>query len=155
MEIVINKCYGGFSISLKAIKRMAELKGRKCYFFDYDIKQEMYTPTTLDLVTKWSTFAFDIPNPNDELAYPKRKNWLSLSTKEREEYNRKYESHLLPSRPTDRTDADLIRVIRELGEEANGHCAELEIIEIPDGIEYNIDEYDGVESVHEVHRSWG
>lgn len=27
-------------------------------------------------------------------------------------------------------------------------------VEIPDGIEWELDEYDGLESVHECHRSW-
>ncbi len=54
----------------------------------------------------------------------------------------------------ERTDKNLIQVIEELGKEANGSCAELKIIEIPDDIEYEISEYDGAESVHEKHRSW-
>jgi hypothetical protein len=48
----------------------------------------------------------------------------------------------------------LVQVIEELGEEANGSHAKLEVIEIPDGVEYTIDEYDGIESIHEKHRSW-
>ena len=39
-------------------------------------------------------------------------------------------------------------------EKANGPCASLEIVQIPDDVEYEIDEYDGSESIHEVHRSW-
>ena len=39
-------------------------------------------------------------------------------------------------------------------EKANGSCSSLTIIEIPDDIQYTIDEYDGMESVHEDHRSW-
>lgn len=32
-KVVINKCFGGFSISKKAVKMLAEMEGRKCYFF--------------------------------------------------------------------------------------------------------------------------
>lgn len=54
-----------------------------------------------------------------------------------------------------RTDPDLIRCIETLGSErASGLCAELHVIEIPDDIEYEIHNYDGIESVHEKHRSW-
>lgn len=57
-------------------------------------------------------------------------------------------------RNIERTDPDLIRVIEELGTDANGRFAELKIIEIPDDIEYDIAEYDGVEWVAEKHRTW-
>jgi len=53
-----------------------------------------------------------------------------------------------------RTHPDVIAVVEALGKGANGSCAGLEIIEIPDGINWHIDEYDGVETVHEAHRSW-
>lgn len=54
----------------------------------------------------------------------------------------------------DRTDPILISVVEELGEKANGQCAKLSIIEIPDDLVYNIHDYDGMESVHEFHRTW-
>ena len=54
-----------------------------------------------------------------------------------------------------RTDPKLIECIETLGEKANGRFAYLTVIEIPDDIEWEIDSYDGVETVHEVHRSWG
>ena len=53
-----------------------------------------------------------------------------------------------------RTNADLVWVVEELGRAANGRFAKLKIVEVPDGIEWEIDEYDGVESVHEKHRTW-
>ena len=54
----------------------------------------------------------------------------------------------------DRTDPILIQVVEALGAEADGHFAKLRIIEIPDDIEWEITEYDGSESVEEVHRKW-
>jgi hypothetical protein len=53
-----------------------------------------------------------------------------------------------------RTAPELIACIEKLGEKANGRYAEIEIIEIPDDIKWYIDEYDGKEIIHEVHRSW-
>jgi hypothetical protein len=54
-----------------------------------------------------------------------------------------------------RSDPILVRVVEEMGSKANGNFAELKVVEIPDGVQYEIDEYDGMESIHEVHRSWG
>ena len=48
----------------------------------------------------------------------------------------------------------LVQDVEELGEVANGDYAELVVVEIPDGVEWEIDEYDGIEKIDEVHRSW-
>lgn len=93
-RIVINKCFGGFGLSKKAIDL-------------YKTKTEMEDDFNL--------YAHDI----------------------------------------ERDDPILIEVIEELGEEANGACAELKIVEIPDDVKWEIEEYDGIEWVSEVHRTWG
>jgi arginine/lysine/ornithine decarboxylase len=54
----------------------------------------------------------------------------------------------------DRSDPDLIAVIEEMGELANGWAAEIAIIEIPDDVKWHIHEYDGIEHVAEDHRTW-
>jgi hypothetical protein len=41
-----------------------------------------------------------------------------------------------------------------MGEAADGAFAELKVIEIPDGVEWQIDEYDGTEWIAEKHRTW-
>jgi len=41
-KIVINTCFGGFSLSPKAIKRISELKGKECYFFKWLIKTDKF-----------------------------------------------------------------------------------------------------------------
>ena len=46
-----------------------------------------------------------------------------------------------------RTDPVLVQVVEELGERANGMCAELRIYEIVAGTKYRIDEYDGLEHI--------
>jgi len=33
MKIAVNRCYGGFGLSAKAVKRIAELNGKECYFY--------------------------------------------------------------------------------------------------------------------------
>jgi hypothetical protein len=53
-----------------------------------------------------------------------------------------------------RNDEKLIRVVEELKQRANGHCASLKIVSIPDGVEWQISTSGGVEHVSEVHRTW-
>lgn len=53
-----------------------------------------------------------------------------------------------------RTDERLIQCIETLGERANGTSAHLTIVEIPDDVEWEIEEYDGRECVAEKHRVW-
>lgn len=53
-----------------------------------------------------------------------------------------------------RDDPILIQVIEQLGDKANGMHASLKIVEIPEEIEWIIQEYDGVEHVAEKHRTW-
>lgn len=55
----------------------------------------------------------------------------------------------------DRTDPDLVAVVEELGNLANSKVSQLKVVEIPDGIEYTIEEYDGVELIAEKHETWG
>ena len=53
-----------------------------------------------------------------------------------------------------RDDPILIQVVEELGIGANGKFAALKVVEIPNDVEWQIDEYDGVEWVAEKHRTW-
>lgn len=54
----------------------------------------------------------------------------------------------------ERDDPDLVRVVEELGKEANGRYADLKVVEIPDDVKWDIEEYDGSEWIAEVHRTW-
>jgi hypothetical protein len=53
-----------------------------------------------------------------------------------------------------RNDKDLVEIVESLGNLANGFCASLRIVEIPDGVEWHISEYDGIEHIAENHRTW-
>jgi hypothetical protein len=53
-----------------------------------------------------------------------------------------------------RDDVYLIQIVEELGEKSWGHYAELKIVEVPDEVDWVIEQYDGREWVAEVHRTW-
>jgi hypothetical protein len=53
-----------------------------------------------------------------------------------------------------RDDPVLVAVVRELGADADTRFAKLKIVEVPYGVEWTIEEYDGVEWVAEKHRKW-
>lgn len=53
-----------------------------------------------------------------------------------------------------RDDPFLAQVVKELGEKADTMFSELEVIEIPDGVKWQIGEHDGLEWVEEKHRVW-
>jgi hypothetical protein len=101
-KIVINACYGGFSISNAAMKRYAELMG-----FEYKAPvKEYYTSYVIDLAgTEISDYEIN------------------------------------------RTDPVLVQVVEELGDEANGMCSLLRIVELEKGTLYRIEEYDGFEHI--------
>jgi hypothetical protein len=44
--------------------------------------------------------------------------------------------------------------VEQLGNAANGDFAELKVVEIPDDVEWIIQEYDGDEWISEKHRTW-
>ena len=55
----------------------------------------------------------------------------------------------------DRSNPDLVRCVETLKKDSEGPWSRLKVIEIPDDVEWHIEEYDGVEWVAEDHRTWG
>jgi hypothetical protein len=114
-KVVVNNCYGGYSLSKEAVQRYCELKGYNLIIDDS--KKEIGWPYYyLDSISDTTYFnEYDIPRDCETL----------------------------------------VKVVDELGEKANGECAELRIAEVPDDIDWYIHEYDGIESIYESHRrSW-
>jgi hypothetical protein len=48
----------------------------------------------------------------------------------------------------------LVSMIEEQGTAINGTFSDLKVVEIPDGVNWYIAEYDGLEHVAERHRTW-
>jgi len=53
-----------------------------------------------------------------------------------------------------RDDEHLIAVVELLGSAADSRYSELKIVDIPEDVDWYIEEYDGLEWVAEKHRTW-
>ena len=58
------------------------------------------------------------------------------------------------SRSIPRDDAHLIAVVELMGSAADGEYAELKIVDVPDNVNWYVEEYDGREWVAERHQTW-
>jgi len=54
----------------------------------------------------------------------------------------------------DRNDPVLIQCVETLGDHANGYYSDIKIVEVPNDVDWYIDDYDGSEWVAERHRTW-
>ena len=48
----------------------------------------------------------------------------------------------------------LVEMVEQQGAEVNGGFSDLKVVEIPDDVEWYVEEYDGLEHVAERHRIW-
>lgn len=139
MKVVVNRCYGGFGLSDKAVEMVMERKGLNC--FRYRQTKYRYRDGVKEY-TRCEAFS-----GSDILIH-----YLTVDLGEK--------TNKLPNEiywyygNLERDDIDLVAVVEELGGEANGKFSELEVVEIPDSVKWEIDNYDGIETIHEVHRSW-
>lgn len=100
MKVVINRCFGGFGISIEC----------------------------RDLATK-----LGCPHMDNDKKFP--------------QYAHGWDGP--------RTCEGLVKAVEQLGSKnASSQSARLQIVEIPDDVDWEISDYDGQESVHEKHRSW-
>lgn len=129
MKVVINACYGGFSLSPKALELYWSKKGKKIYWFASG------RPDFSDYIPIDDPENHFVPIPCFT------KEWNDKKTTS---------THL----DVERNDPTLVEVVEEMGQAANGTYAELSIVEIPDDVEWEIEEYDGIEWVAEKHRTW-
>jgi hypothetical protein len=142
-KVVINKCHGGFGLSLDGVKRYLELKGISAWFEPSERFQTIMGDTV------WLV----APEKRINLS-PSAEEWASMTQAQRQQHNKMYQQQVFNDRDVDRDDPDLVRVIEELGNNANGKFADLKVVEIPADVEWQIEEYDGAEWIAEKHRTW-
>lgn len=142
MKVAINRCYGGFSLSHKAIEMLMKRKGLDCYRY----KHSKFS--FQDGVDEYIRCDGEVKDDTSNL-------FVHYYTKD---YGKKVSE--LPEETywsysnLERNDSDLISVIEELGDDASGKCGDIKVVEIPDDVAWTIEEYDGMESIHEQHRVW-
>lgn len=112
MKIVVNRCYGRFSLSEAACRAYAEAKGFEIY--DYQYGGWAYTKPASDRTDSFVWRSDDIP----------------------------------------RDDKTLVDIVERMGPAANGLAVKLEVVEIPDDVDWQIEDDDGREWVAEKHRTW-
>lgn len=136
-KVVYNSCYGGFGLSTKAVAHVLRQNkpGIKLYFYKqlhadfvkYTKYKRVSESEKADFVSlKDFGECFSTEEVNDVELDDNFIHWTDLNLS--------------------RHDPRLIKVIEELGPDAEGDYSELKIAEI-DSDRYIIDEYDGLESV--------
>lgn len=148
MKIVINKCFGGFSLSVKAEDRYLELKGHERFWYanpqQFWSEQEGY----FNAPYKKVTFEEAQASENKFMFGPR------VLTEDAGEQATVLNVEFYYSGDIKRDDPLLVQVVEELGEEASARFAALEVVEIPDDVDWEIVEYDGMEHIAETHRTW-
>lgn len=151
IKVVINICYGGFGLSYEATLLYAKKKGFKVYPYvtlnGVNGPVTPYKPREGEIDPLFLSYS-RIPLRRLE----KLRESGKIEKYSSSEYYRKI---AFCDKELSRTDKTLIEVIEELGEQrASGRLAHLHIVEIPSHVKYEIDYYDGQESVEEQHESW-
>lgn len=126
MKVVINDCYGGFSLSNFAYKELFRRKGKECYFYNWEFEKGY----------------FRIDDDPDKYFM------VVVSTKDYGRFAKEiYDEDRVYYRGGEiRTDSDLITMIEEFGsKKCSWKCSKLIIKDIPSGAYYRISEYDGLE----------
>ena len=142
MKVVINNKHGGFSLSHEGVMHYAKIKGIELY---PEMNQQY---PSLKMYTYWTC------PPDQRPKVLTDQEFYAANDAERKASNEAYGKNTIYCRDIPRNDAALVQTVEEMGEAANGRHAYLKIVEIPDDVEWEIDEYDGLEWVAEVHRTW-
>lgn len=140
MQVLINRCYGGFNISGQVLFELIENKSEliKVHKFNewftstHEYETDAYKEFKPDwLINSWENI---IINNITKLVYRLNEGDDPIKF---------------------RSNKELINIFNKLGKEKfSGPFADIQLIDIPDNIEVKLSEYDGVEWIAEKHRTW-
>lgn len=145
MKVVINGRFGGFSISLAAAKHMAAAGSVRAQ------KEVAEHDATLAMFAKYKA---DGTLPEGESDFTAKMFDINIRYGSEPDFHGYGYVHGSGG-GYERDDPLLVAAVEALGPSANGKHSSLRIVEIPDGIEWEINEYDGNEHIAEKHRTWG
>ena len=131
MKIVINRQYGAFDLSQLALEKLIE------WGVPVMSSEEAENKTDLFVVDR-------------ELTPPEKR---EENFEDNCQYYGRYWCDLF-SLHYNRNHPLLIKLVEKLGESANGNYSSLKIVDVPDDVKWKIEDYDGMEIVREVSRSW-
>jgi hypothetical protein len=138
-KVVINRCFGGFGLSAEAECLYAKKSGFEVFH---------YTQTKFSHRDGVNLYELVAPKDAEMFCH-------TYKTKQGDSFSDDpdYSSYWY-SGEIERDDPLLVEVVEELGKKASGHCASLQVVEIPDGVKWEISDYDGQEHIAEQHRTW-
>ena len=135
-KVILNKCFGGFGVSKEAYELYAKKKGISIFrYTQEDSRNKIYIYANDDNTSLNFYFTKDFGNN------------VYISSEDFKKYNLFLDEDF-------REDKTLIEVVEELGEKANSMYSNLKIVEIPDNLDYVIDDYDGIETLHQKVQEW-
>lgn len=134
MKVVINACFGGFGLSAESVKWLIAKKSPliKTYTEDEYGAGSFPSEHLKDVGGGFKAGFVEGVLRKDGIVYTAR-----------------------IGEDEGRAHPDLIAVIEALGDAASGSFSRLRVVEVPDGVDYTIEEYDGNEHIAEKHRTWG
>lgn len=139
-KVVVNRCWGGFGLSHAACMMYAKLAGFTAYPFVEkrdergNLDFHHFRPFDGKEDENMHIIHYAKAPLNEDGTYVEDSYWYPGSLK--------------------RDDPILVQVVEKMGKAANGALSELEIVRVPNGVKWVIEDYDGMETVEEEHRSW-
>jgi hypothetical protein len=136
MKIVMNTCYGGFNLSMEALRLYFQRKGKEMWLqlHSSGFVTISRVPWEKSVAVTWSA---------------------EEKEEKKEEYDRVREEETFQQYSIERNDSALVHIVETLGpDNASGPFCRLKVVEIPDGVEWIINDDDGKEWVAEKHRTW-
>ena len=146
MKLVVNRCYGGFRLSDKAYEWLGQ-RGIPIvpYYPSTRVNQRFVEDPRNNKNNGKVIFDRKIsPKDPDNVLDTEERTILAMG-RYWDGWTR-MEEH--------RGDPLVVQCVEALGKDASSSLSELEVVNIPDGIQWRLDDYDGIESVEEQHRSW-